>query len=110
MQTFDKLYDMLPVGQQGFADIRKIGCIYVDKTRFLYKLALSKQPLLLTRPRRFGKSTLVSTLEELFLILAIFLVLTARSSNAKALPCSAQLLRHSAAVHTARLGSNTICH
>ncbi|MBU3843866.1 MAG: hypothetical protein H9847_03195, partial [Candidatus Anaerobiospirillum pullicola] len=42
-------------------------------------------------------------------ILAIFLVLTARSSNAKALPCSAQLLRHSAAVHTALLGSNTIC-
>ena len=36
-----------------------------------------------------------------------FFVLTARSSNAKALPSSAQLLRHRAAVHTARLGNNT---
>ena len=35
-------------------------------------------------------------------VLAIFLVLTARSSNAKALPSSAQFLRHRAAVHTAR--------
>ena len=39
-----------------------------------------------------------------------FLVLTARTSNAKELPSSAQLLRHRAAVHTARLSSNTICH
>ena len=45
-----------------------------------------------------------------FWVLAIFLVMTARSSNAKALPSSAQFLRHRAAVHTARLGSNTICH
>ena len=66
MPTFDHLLNLLPLGQQGFADIRQIGCIYVDKTRFLYMLALSNQPLLLTRPRRFGKSTLVSTLEELF--------------------------------------------
>ena len=36
------------------------------------------------------------------MVLAIFLVLTARSSNAKALPSSAQFLRHRAAVHTAR--------
>ena len=45
-----------------------------------------------------------------YLVLAIFLVLTARSSNAKVLPSSAQLLRHRAAEHTARLGNNTICH
>ena len=40
------------------------------------------------------------------MVLAIFLVLTARSSNAKAQPSSAQLIRHRAAVHIARLGSN----
>ena len=40
------------------------------------------------------------------LVLAIFLVLTARSSNAKAQPSSAQLIRHRAAIHIARLGSN----
>ena len=36
-------------------------------TEYTYQLALDNQPLILTRPRRFGKSTLLSTLEELFL-------------------------------------------
>ena len=66
MPTFQQLRDMLPVGQS-FAVIRKKGSIYVDKTRYLYNLATSDQPWLLTRPRRFGKSTLVSAFEELFL-------------------------------------------
>ena len=67
MQTFHQLLRLLPTGQQGFTAIRKQGRIYVDKTSLLFQLSLLDQPLLLTRPRRFGKSTLVSTLEELFL-------------------------------------------
>lgn len=67
LHTFNQLRKLLPGGQQDFAWIRAHGLIYVDKTRYLYQLATINQPLLLTRPRRFGKSTLVSTLEELFL-------------------------------------------
>ncbi|MBU3845333.1 MAG: ATP-binding protein [Candidatus Anaerobiospirillum pullicola] len=66
MPTFLQLRNQLPVGQT-FAGIRESGRIYVDKTRYLYDLATSDQPWLLTRPRRFGKSTLVSAFEELFL-------------------------------------------
>lgn len=67
VHTFNQLRSMLPRGLQDFAWIRAHGLIYVDKTRYLYQLASINQPLLLTRPRRFGKSTLVSTLKELFL-------------------------------------------
>ena len=66
MTTFQQLRDMLPVGQS-FSGIRESGQIYVDKTKDLYNLATSDQPWLLTRPRRFGKSTLVSAFKELFL-------------------------------------------
>ena len=66
MPTFDQLKEMLPEGQI-FSAIRQNGHIYVDKSRYLYRLAVSSGPLLLTRPRRFGKSTLVSALEEIFL-------------------------------------------
>ena len=66
MPTFDQLQEMLPAGQS-FTAIRKSGRIYVDKTRYLYRLAVSSGPLLLTRPRSFGKSTLLSAFEELFL-------------------------------------------
>ena len=67
MKTFEQLHRMLPLGQQSFTAIRQRNLIYVDKTRYLYQLAMTSQPQLLTRPRRFGKSTLVSALEELFL-------------------------------------------
>ena len=67
MKTFDQLRRMLPLGLQSFSEIRQDDLIYVDKTRYLYKLAMTSQPQLLTRPRRFGKSTLVSALKELFL-------------------------------------------
>ena len=66
MPTFLQLHNQLPVGNL-FSVIRDTGRIYVDKTSYLYKLATSDQPWLLTRPRRFGKSTLVSAFEELFL-------------------------------------------
>jgi hypothetical protein len=43
-----------------------VGCIYVDKTKEIHRLVNSNAPYFLSRPRRFGKSLLVSTLEALF--------------------------------------------
>ena len=58
---------LLPVGIQSFEKIRKEGYIYVDKTELVWKLAnRSKTFNYLSRPRRFGKSILVDTLEAYF--------------------------------------------
>ena len=57
----------LPIGIQDFEDLRRRGCIYVDKTALVYKLATEGKPYFLSRPRRFGKSLLLSTLEAYFL-------------------------------------------
>ena len=64
---FGELTRKLPIGSQTFAKLRSKGKVYVDKTAFVYELAASDCPHILTRPRRFGKSTLLSTIEELFL-------------------------------------------
>jgi nicotinamide riboside kinase len=56
----------LPVGIQSFADLRGRGCVYVDKTRMIERLISRGKTLFLSRPRRFGKSLLVSTLQALF--------------------------------------------
>ena len=56
----------LPIGLQDFARLRQEGYLYVDKTELLYQLATSGVYYFLSRPRRFGKSLLVSTLAELF--------------------------------------------
>ena len=56
----------LPIGIQDFEDLRKRGCIYVDKTNHIYKLATEGKPYFLSRPRRFGKSLLLSTMEYYF--------------------------------------------
>ena len=51
-----------------FRDIIENGFLYVDKTRYLYELVrYGKGTYFLARPRRFGKSLLLSTLEEIFL-------------------------------------------
>ena len=55
-----------PVGIQSFESIRKDGYVYVDKTRFIHKMITEGKPYFLSRPRRFGKSLLVSTLAALF--------------------------------------------
>lgn len=55
----------LPVGIQSFSEIIKNDLLYVDKTKYIYEL-LSSKYYFLSRPRRFGKSLLVSTLEEIF--------------------------------------------
>ena len=58
----------LPVGIQSFDVIRKEGYLYVDKTDIIWQLANSgKKYNYLSRPRRFGKSVLVDTLESYFL-------------------------------------------
>ena len=57
----------LPIGIQDFEKLRKGGYVYVDKTRLVYKLARLSTPYFLSRPRRFGKSLLLSTMEYYFL-------------------------------------------
>ena len=56
-----------PIGIQSFERIREDGFIYVDKTALLYRLVTEGRIYFLSRPRRFGKSLLVSTLENYFL-------------------------------------------
>ena len=57
----------LPVGIQSFNEIRKEGYLYVDKTDLIWKLAnKGKKYNYLSRPRRFGKSVLVDTLQAYF--------------------------------------------
>ena len=57
----------LPVGVQSFRDLIQGGYLYVDKTRLIYELIrYSKGVYFLARPRRFGKSLLISTLSEIF--------------------------------------------
>ncbi len=55
-----------PIGVQDFAVLREDGKYYVDKTDLIYKLANSDRYYFLSRPRRFGKSLLVSTLQYYF--------------------------------------------
>ncbi len=55
-----------PIGIQNFEKIRKDGFVYVDKTAYVYKLASEGNYYFLSRPRRFGKSLLLSTFESYF--------------------------------------------
>ena len=55
-----------PIGIQTFANIINEGFLYVDKTALVYKLANDSKYYFLSRPRRFGKSLLVTTLEAYF--------------------------------------------
>lgn len=55
-----------PIGIQTFADIRNEGYIYVDKTDLVFKLANEGRYYFLSRPRRFGKSLLISTMGAYF--------------------------------------------
>jgi hypothetical protein len=57
----------LPIGIQTLTEIRAKNCVYVDKTRFVHQLATTGKYYFLSRPRRFGKSLLISTLKELYL-------------------------------------------
>ena len=57
---------LYPIGIQSFEDIRRGGYVYVDKTALIYKLAATGKYYFLSRPRRFGKSLLISTMEAYF--------------------------------------------
>ena len=52
-----------PIGIQNFEKIRKDGYLYIDKTALIYQLAKTGSYYFLSRPRRFGKSLLLSTIE-----------------------------------------------
>ena len=56
----------LSLGTSDFSALRQFGEIYVDKTELIYELASQKAKYLFVRPRRFGKSLLISTFESLF--------------------------------------------
>ena len=56
----------LPIGIQTFKDIRTQGYLYVDKTDLVWQIANVGKPFFLSRPRRFGKSLLISTFEAYF--------------------------------------------
>ncbi len=56
----------LPIGEQSFEKLIKTNCVYVDKTKHIYNLITTGSYYFLSRPRRFGKSLLCSTLAMLF--------------------------------------------
>ena len=57
----------IPIGVQSFEVMRNDKFLYVDKTEFIFKLTNSNRVYFLSRPRRFGKSLFLSTLEAYFL-------------------------------------------
>ena len=59
----NKIY---PIGIQNFEKLRLGGYFYIDKTALIYKMVKTGSYYFLSRPRRFGKSLLISTLEAYF--------------------------------------------
>ena len=55
-----------PIGIQNFESLRNDNYVYVDKTALVYQLADQGRYYFLSRPRRFGKSLLISTMEAYF--------------------------------------------
>lgn len=55
-----------PIGVQSFSEIREGGYIYVDKTEYIYRLINEGKYYFMSRPRRFGKSLLLSTIEAYY--------------------------------------------
>ncbi len=53
----------LPIGIQDFEKLRTAGNLYVDKTEYIYRLVETRTPYFLSRPRRFGKSLLLSAMK-----------------------------------------------
>lgn len=60
------IFRKLPIGIQTFSEIREENYLYVDKTAFVWRIANTGKPYFLSRPRRFGKSLLLSTFEAYF--------------------------------------------
>ncbi len=69
MDIIDRLKGLrrnLPIGIQSFERLRRDGYLYIDKTAFVYELASTGNPYFLSRPRRFGKSLLLSHWKRIF--------------------------------------------
>ncbi len=58
---------LLPLSVSSFSTLINDNFIYVDKTKYIYNLVANRGAYFLSRPRRFGKSLLISTLKEIFL-------------------------------------------
>jgi hypothetical protein len=56
----------LPIGEQNFQVIRDAGMLYVDKTEYIHHLITNSSYCFLSRPRRFGKSLTLATIDEIF--------------------------------------------
>ena len=62
----NKILKRLPVGIQTYSEVIGRDCLYVDKTEYIVKMLKVSKYIFLSRPRRFGKSLLVSTLQAYF--------------------------------------------
>ena len=62
----NKTLKRLPVGIQTYSEVVDMDCLYVDKTEYICKMVKLSKYIFLSRPRRFGKSLLVSTLQAYF--------------------------------------------
>ena len=66
-ESFKQVVKMrFPIGIQNFRTLREDDYLYIDKTELIYKLVDTGRYYFLSRPRRFGKSLLVSTHESYF--------------------------------------------
>ena len=65
-KIMDGILRKLPIGIQTFEGIRKDNYLYVDKTALVWRMANLGKPYFLSRPRRFGKSLLISTFDAYF--------------------------------------------
>ena len=63
MEALQRLY---PIGIQTFSEIREKNYLYIDKTEYVYRMTHFAKYVFLSRPRRFGKSLLTSTLHSYF--------------------------------------------
>ena len=63
MEALQRLY---PIGIQTFSEIREKNYLYIDKTEYVYRMTHFAKYVFLSRPRRFGKSLLASTLHSYF--------------------------------------------
>ncbi|MEE0521852.1 MAG: AAA family ATPase, partial [Bacteroidaceae bacterium] len=62
----NKTLKRLPVGIQTYSEVVEQDCLYIDKTEYICKMMELSKYIFLSRPRRFGKSLLVSTLQAYF--------------------------------------------
>ncbi len=62
----NKSLRQLPIGKQTFKDVIEEDNLYIDKTQIAFDLIQNNKYIFLARPRRFGKSLFMDTLQEIF--------------------------------------------